>query len=644
MRSGARHWVAATGVALVAAAVIVAPKAAGAEAAAADLVTVDPGIRYQTIDGWGTSLAWWAEATGGWSSTDQRNALADAIFSPTKGLGLNVVRYDIGARGLGDVCALWQRTGAAVPSFEPAPGIWNWSQDPNQRWMLQAAKDRGADRFEAIAYSAPSWMTTDNCSSGSLLGTDNLAPANYGRYADYLATIVKHFHDEWGITFGTVDPFNEPVETAWRWGGNQQGMNLSRTSQNALIGVVKQSLSSAGASGYTAISAPDEQSVAGAVTDVQSYSFASRATLAQLNAHDYKAGQDESGLYRLGLQTGKPVWMSEWGNNGVADDPGDSAAGATSLNSAIKLSQQILLNEQQLHPAAWSIWQAADGGLTPTDGKCTDLWGLVCTDIGPNSAEVITKPKRYYAMGNYSEFVRPGYRMIEDSDPNTFTAYDEESGSLVLVTTNPDRADRSVTYDLSGVTGMDSGVATPHLTDVSHDLTAGSPVTVSGGRLSATLPPRSVTTYVVKGAGGGPGGGSLGKLAAVQFGQQMQVFGRGTDGHGYSDVWTPGGGWSGWQDLGGQLVSDVSAVQFGQQMQVFGRGTDGHGYSDVWTPGGGWSGWQDLGGQLVGDVDAVQFGQQMELFGRGTDGHGYSDVWTPGGGWSGWQDLGGQLV
>ncbi|GCE24458.1 hypothetical protein KDK_82580 [Dictyobacter kobayashii] len=56
--------------------------------------------------------------------------------------------------------------------------------------------------------------------------------------------------------------------------------------------------------------------------------------------------------------------------------------------------------------------------------------GLVSTDSNGN----LVYPSRYYAMGNYSKFVRPGYKMIDNSDGNTFSAYDAGSNTLVLVT------------------------------------------------------------------------------------------------------------------------------------------------------------------------------------------------------------------
>src|SRR5205807_5978126 len=64
-------------------------------AGATATVRVDPAVRYQTVEGWGTSLAWWGHVVGGWPDAT-RNAIADLVFSSTSGLGLNVVRYNVG--------------------------------------------------------------------------------------------------------------------------------------------------------------------------------------------------------------------------------------------------------------------------------------------------------------------------------------------------------------------------------------------------------------------------------------------------------------------------------------------------------------------------------------------------------------------
>jgi hypothetical protein len=58
-------------------------------------VNVDAAMSNQTLEGWGTSLAWWANSAGTWTNTTNYNNLMSALFSPTSGLGLNYLRYNI---------------------------------------------------------------------------------------------------------------------------------------------------------------------------------------------------------------------------------------------------------------------------------------------------------------------------------------------------------------------------------------------------------------------------------------------------------------------------------------------------------------------------------------------------------------------
>jgi hypothetical protein len=128
------------------------------------------------------------------------------------------------------------------------------------------------------------------------------------------------------------------------------------------------------------------------------------------------------------------------------------------------------------------------------------------------------------------------------------------------------------------------------------------------------------------------------------YGAQLEVFGRTSGGSTYSKVYTPNSGWSGWMDIGGDITSDPVAIQYGEQMEVYGIAASGATYSDVYTPGKGWSGWEDLGGNLVGGLSVLNYGTQLQVFGRSAGGTTYSNVYTPGKGWSGWTSLGGTLA
>lgn len=87
-------------------------------------------------------------------------------------------------------------------SFWGPSGEWDWSLDANQRWMLLAAKQRGAEIFEAFSNTPPYWMTVSGRSSGNVFPwLDNLRPEYYDQFVHYLTEVVRWYHDEHDITF-----------------------------------------------------------------------------------------------------------------------------------------------------------------------------------------------------------------------------------------------------------------------------------------------------------------------------------------------------------------------------------------------------------------------------------------------------------
>ncbi|GHO90690.1 hypothetical protein KSF_007380 [Reticulibacter mediterranei] len=74
-------------------------------------------------------------------------------------------------------------------------------------------------------------------------GAENISSTHYSNFTSYIATITKHFHDSFGITLKTVDPFNEPGGTWWTSTNTQEGMYVSTNTQNAIIPLVASALS-----------------------------------------------------------------------------------------------------------------------------------------------------------------------------------------------------------------------------------------------------------------------------------------------------------------------------------------------------------------------------------------------------------------
>lgn len=101
-------------------------------------------------------------------------------------------------------------------------------------------------------------------------------------------------------------------------------------------------------------------------------------------------------------------------------------------------------------------------------------------------------------MGQYSRFIRPGAVLIANDDPNTLTATDPRTKSLVLVVTNSRDTVRQVTFDLSHFVRLGTQAAGTRTSATQTWATL--PATrLTGKSLSVILPPKSVTSYVLPG-------------------------------------------------------------------------------------------------------------------------------------------------
>ncbi|WP_338555414.1 RICIN domain-containing protein [Paenibacillus sp. KS-LC4] len=455
---------------------------------AATTVSVDPSTQYQTLDGWGTSLAWWGNVVGGWNNT-MEDEIVDKIFDPVNGLGFNIVRYNIGGGENPAHNHMDARPGAEMPGFkETEASAYNWLADENQISVLRAAKANGANTFEAFANAAPYWMTINLCASGSADGGNNLKTDYYDDFAAYLTDVVKHFRTSENITFNTVTPLNEPSSTWWKGvqangagGNNQEGLHFDVANQQQIISELYNKLSTEGELNYTKISGPEEYNIDSTFSTYNQYDAATKEKISRINTHSYGTRAQELGLKNLAAQQGKKVWISELGNNGTGD--------RYNIDASMVLSNTILKDLKDLKATGWNYWQAIE------DSAGDNNYGLIKANFVGENGYIVTK--KYYAMGNYSKYIKQGYKMIGINNGKSLAAYDEASQKLVIVTTNDTTTAQDFTYDLSGFTAVGSGEAVR--TSQTENLAPLS-ISVANKQFTHTAAPRSVTTYVISGA------------------------------------------------------------------------------------------------------------------------------------------------
>ena len=478
---------------------------AATAAAAAPRIRLDPSYQQPPFQGWGTALGWFANVTGGWPEA-QRSKLADALYGKD-GLGFTIARYNIGG-GDSPETTPYMRPGAAVPGYWNRPGPesphwwnpadpahWNPDADANQRWWLTAAKARGAGTFEAFSNSAPYFMTESGKVSGATNASqNNLRPDQYANFAAYLTGSLQRVQKSTGVTFDSLSPVNEPNTDYWRAGGRQEGSHWDPQAQARMVSTLRSALDAQHMN--VPISAMDETNPSLFRTNWESYSAAVRGSLGRLNTHTYGT-QGRTGARDISKGEGIPLWMSE------VDVGGSVPQSFTDMSPAFDLTRRINDDIRELEPRAWVLWQAVEDYENMTPAHENSNWGLIQTDFTPADAatEPLRKNKKYWAMAQYSRFVRPGDRVINTDDPHTLAALRPGGAGTVVVHTNPTGEEQELTLDLAGFDRV-GGPVQRYTTDSTANLRRGSDLATSGKSLKATVGAGSVTTFVLPGTTG----------------------------------------------------------------------------------------------------------------------------------------------
>jgi len=465
-------------------------------------VRVHPDQVAQDFEGWGTSLCWWANGAGRWSD-DNLDRLIGRLTDPDSGLGYNIFRYNIGG---GDQPGhAHMRQFADIPGFKPTEsGPYDWTADPYQRKVLQKlVAGRPGLKLEAFANSPPWWMTLSGCSGGNTDGTDNLKPEYFEAFADYLTEVVKRFRETWGITFQTVEPFNEPSARWWTGpNGTQEGCGF-RDNQPRMVKLLDRALRTKGLTG-TAVSASDENSIADAVAGLGAYDDSALACLSRVNTHSYFGKADRSGFADLASRRGKRSWQSESGPL--------SWPGGNQMDVSLWMADVIIKDLKEMKVNGWVDWQSLEKGV----------WGSFTTDY---SLQRATPNKRFFMHAQFSRFIRPGSRILDIPEANIVGAYAPATGNLTVVILNPDATEKTYALDMSGFPSP-PGTAKVSRTSESEDLVGRPELSGAKGQFEFIATARSITTLQLKVAPvlstlGGPGKATLkGQLPVLRLEKQ----------------------------------------------------------------------------------------------------------------------------
>lgn len=420
----------------------------------AQTVTVNWSNVQQTIDGFGGSVVGFVSAMD--------PSVANAFFRTDIGIGLSIVRLQIipsvadctpaVVGGLTANCVA--TSGATILDGELA--------------NAHQAQARGVSTFFASSWSPDGPYKTGGVwwAGGSLIGT----PSNYAAIASNMASYATLLNAN-GIHLYVFSLQNEPdINVSYAsclWTAQQF---------HDFIPYVKSAFASVGMSSTKIMIPESSQWYFAKFSEAALADPKVNADIDIIAAHGYASPNPKGPPTITGLN-GQHVWMTEVSSQSSTYDGGMSDA----LGWAAKIHSYLA----NAHVNAWIWWFLSD---QPCCGNGSDNGAL--TDINGNF------PQRMWVTGNWSRFVRPGWHEVGVGKAGDLlvTAFQDPINShSVIVAVNSGSSPVGQVFRVGA--GMGSSVV-PYLTSRSSHLAVQSPLVISGGSFTYTLPASSVTTFV----------------------------------------------------------------------------------------------------------------------------------------------------
>ncbi len=454
-----------------------------------------PETTYQTMTGFGAGLNTNYYINLISNPSDWARAY-DLLYGPGyNGTRLNIVRLVVST------------TAKELPSTSPlyAQGLrYDWGADDVTLSMWSAIQPV-LNRIKPIIYAVPfsppvSWKIATaqnpynpNCNinlDARLCGGE-LDPDHYEDYAGYLTDFVDYYHKILHVDIDVLSIQNEPgISASWPsciWTGEQL---------RAFLIILTPMLRARGLNAKMMLSEGTSWSGAAAHLAPTVLNDDSRKLLDIMATHSYLNPQDPGrALFAAAWEQYKlPVWMSEMSLMNMQPPENDDPTMKAALSIAEYMHRDIYAGRASVWIYCFAIFtytfQGSMGVLSPADQ--------------PGREGQLIVPKRLWAMANYSQFVKPGWKVmkvdgslggISLNETNTTGFINPTGDGYVIVAINNTDGSRKVTYRF-GNRWFIGGRITSYCTSEQHDLT---PNVVSLTRtlnsFTAVLPPKSVTTF-----------------------------------------------------------------------------------------------------------------------------------------------------
>ena len=443
------------------------------------LSTVNTSKKYQTIEGFGASGAWWSQKVGGWENAEK---IIKYLYDKKEGIGLNIYRYNVGAGSKDDSVLIndWTRTEGFINSVDFINNkiTYDFSRDSEAQDSLRIAKKLAGNNLKVVLFSnSPPIQLTKNgkayCSYSDDLhngiSISNLDEKNYPLFAQYECDVADYFVSQ-GYNVSEISPVNEP-QLSWsetkdddgKFSMEQEGSYYSPDELKLLYKemLIKSKGKSYGVSMFESATAEGLTSE-GKNSDFVKYfneiysDTTNKKNLKNVSVHSNWADAKSKKACRKYVDSVNPSinisctkysqlisdtssGISTLSNNNLTAEERKGY----SIDFGVQLARVINEDLTILNATQWNWWTACSDGRHPD--------GLVY--INDSNHNDIKLTKRLWCLGNYSKFIKRGARRVKITEKQKnliSSAFINPDGSLVIVYVNQTKNKMSVNIDTEG--------------------------------------------------------------------------------------------------------------------------------------------------------------------------------------------------
>lgn len=413
-------------------------------------VTVDPGTVFQTIEGFGGSDAFAP-------TVKLTSAQAQLLYDPTTGIGLSMLRIGIDVNG-----------SAGNPNGYVMGGAGVYSDIE-----LAAPLVPEGLKLWGTPWSPPAGdKSNDSLDNGGTLDT-----SAYESWSTYLASVPAVIKAQTGVQMYAISAQNEPDFTA-----TYASCLFDAGQMVSFVQVLGPMLSALNPPVYLIAAEPDAWSNTWGGSNYGNAILGNPTSSAAVNiiaTHDYDHESSDTPT-RPSPPAGmtQTLWETEMSDLSSSNDVDMVDTTGGGLRTAIWIYAALTTGGA----TAWHHWW-----LVSTSGA----QGLLVSGLS-------TPPKRYYTVGNFSKFVRPGYVRIDAGASAPSGVYviafeNQANATTVIVAINTNTTSTTLPVFVTGSSWP--ATVTPYVTDENNNLAAGMPIALTGGNFTAALTAQSVTTF-----------------------------------------------------------------------------------------------------------------------------------------------------